>query len=100
MVTLWDFVHRLKCYFSLHIRTQGLIIGLKGFTESKSRSAFFQGIKTKLNHFCVLVKCSRDSTAFRLEKLQKALKDGDAKAVAAIILTKNKVSCYAICGTQ
>ncbi|KAM7451307.1 hypothetical protein ABFA07_000987 [Porites harrisoni] len=41
--------------------------------------------------FMTLVKCSRDQTSFRVEKLQKALKEGDTKAVAAVILTKNKV---------
>ena len=32
--------------------------------------------------------------SFRVEKLQKALKEGDTKAVAAVILTKNKVITY------
>ncbi|KAJ7365498.1 Annexin A6 [Desmophyllum pertusum] len=38
--------------------------------------------------FMTLVKCVRDPTSFRLNKLQTALKAGDTKAVAAIILTR------------
>ncbi|XP_078350996.1 uncharacterized protein LOC144635778 isoform X3 [Oculina patagonica] len=40
--------------------------------------------------FLTIVKCVRDPTNFRLNKLQAALKEGDTKAVAAIILTKDK----------
>ncbi|XP_020605141.1 uncharacterized protein LOC110043977 isoform X1 [Orbicella faveolata] len=40
--------------------------------------------------FMTIVKCVRDQTSFRLNKLQTALKEGDTKAVAAIILTKDK----------
>ncbi|XP_068684036.1 uncharacterized protein [Montipora foliosa] len=40
--------------------------------------------------FMTLVKCSRDPVSFRLEKLQRALTEEDTKAVATIILPKNK----------
>ncbi|XP_067031902.1 uncharacterized protein [Acropora muricata] len=40
--------------------------------------------------FMTLVKCSRDPISFRLGKLQRALTEKDTKAVASIILTKNK----------
>ena len=42
----------------------------------------------------LLVKCSRDPISFRLGKLQRALTEKDTKAVASIILTKNKVKLF------
>ena len=38
-----------------------------------------------------IVKCVRDPTGFHSDKLQKALKEGDTKTVARIILGKNQV---------